>query len=585
MNRCRYFLWLWMCVVMMVVGTGCLSLEQNKEPTTRPAGTLDDSDELVQLQNSAIIEGTVGSLVYVQGSRLMRVRGYGLVTRLEGRGSRNCPPSIRDRLIKEIRRQRSADPLKRTDLPPTEKVLDSLDTAVVVVEGEIPAAAAKQRTFDLFVSAIDPNTKSIEGGYLLPCELHRFREGGPAKVIEGKTCAIAQGPIFINPFAGAAGSGTTVNLREGHVIGGGCSTLDRPLMLISTLESYATVRRIKDEINQRFPGDKPVADAISPTNVDLKVPPNYRGNEGRFLELVLHLPLATSPTQREARAKMLVSQLTRPEAPLSEIGLSLEGIGISVIPMLQPLYTHPRRPVSFYAARTGLRLGDKLAIEVIIQNALESRSVFRRQAIREMGACEMRHRAGAVLRDLLSDDDPQIVILAYEALRQIDPSCIAQVVVGKDPENFLLELVPSDGDPLIYARRSGIRRIALIGGDRMVCRPPLFYSESGKPVTISADAGDKELTILRKNRNDKTILGPIPGPMIVPKLIRFLGQNLRRDFNRRIGGLDLDYAAVLDVLYRLGQAKAINAQVRWEEPSVEDVFGPLTPMGRPESSL
>ena len=42
---------------------------------------------------------------------------------------------------------------------------------------------------------------------------------------------------------------------------------------------------------------------------------------------------------------------------------------------------------------------------------------------------------------------------------------------------------------------------------------------------------------------------------------------------------------ILEVLYRLGAKKAINAQVRWEEPSVEDILGPLTPMGRPESEL
>jgi len=573
-------------MVTTTVLAGCVSWDRAQESTTRPSGTIDDPGELARLQSATALEGTIGSMTYVQGRRLLRVRGYGLVTRLDGRGSGKCPPSIRQRLVKEIRRQRSANPLKRQNLPTAEKVIDSLDTAVVVVEGEIPAAAAKRRTFDLFVSAseIDPDTRSLEGGYLLLCELKRFREGGPAEGLEGKTCALARGPIFINPFAGT-GSGTTVNLREGRVIGGGSSLIERRLSLISVIESYATVARVRDVINERFPNDKPVADAVSPTNVGLTVPPAFRGREGRFLELALHLPMTSSLVQREGRAKMLVAELARPEARLNEVGLALEGLGVSVIPMLQPLYTHPRRPVNFYAARTGLRLGDKLAVEVIIQHAKDPRSLFRRQAIRELGECDKRHRAGAVLRDLLADPDPQICVLAYEALRRVDPGAIAQVVVGKNPENFLLELVPSDGPPLIYARRSGIRRIVLIGGDRMVCRPPLFFAEPGKPITISADAGDKELTILRKDRKGKTLFGPIPAPMAVPSLIRFLGQNLTRDYDRKIEGLDLDYAVILEVLYRLGAKKAINAQVRWEEPSVEDILGPLTPMGRPESEL
>jgi hypothetical protein len=30
---------------------------------------------------------------------------------------------------------------------------------------------------------------------------------------------------------------------------------------------------------------------------------------------------------------------------------------------------------------------------------------------------------------------------------------------------------------------------------------------------------------------------------------------------------------------------AIDADLQWEEPSVEDLFGPLSPTGRPESEL
>ena len=44
-------------------------------------------------------------------------------------------------------------------------------------------------------------------------------------------------------------------------------------------------------------------------------------------------------------------------------------------------------------------------------------------------------------------------------------------------------------------------------------------------------------------------------------------------------------AIVLDVLYRLCEQGAINADMRWEEPSVEDLIGPLEPIGRPEHEL
>src|SRR3990167_1386736 len=87
----------------------------------------------------------------------------------------------------------------------------------------------------------------------------------------------------------------------------------------------------------------------------------------------------------ETRAKELAGELTRPEAPLNKVGLALEGIGISVLPMIKPLYTHSRKPVNYYAARTGLRLGDALALDVIIRHANDEKSPFRREAIHELG--------------------------------------------------------------------------------------------------------------------------------------------------------------------------------------------------------
>ena len=73
--------------------------------------------------------------------------------------------------------------------------------------------------------------------------------------------------------------------------------------------------------------------------------------------------------------------------------------------------------------------------------------------------------------------------------------------------------------------------------------------------------------------------------MDVPSLIRFLGQHMTRNPQGKIEGLDLDYSVIVGVLYRLAAKKAINADVRWEEPNLEDFLGPLAPVGRPESEL
>lgn len=572
-------------LILIVLLPGCSDWDMSEPSAVRPEGTLTEDEDALRLTVTEATRGTIGSATYVQGGRSLRVRGYGVVTRLAGQGSRNCPPSVREYLEKQILRERPTRADSRREDIPISKVIASMDTAVVVVDGEIPPGAGVQRTFDVTVQAVDPDTQSLSGGYLLACDLKIYRDGGPTETLAGTTCARARGPIFTNPFATGGSAATTINPREGTVIGGGMNMTERKLSLMAVVESYSTVRQVMDAINRRFPNESKVADAVNPSTVVIQVPPANRSDVGRFLEGILYLPLTTSPMEIEDRAKTLVGELTRPEAPLHEVGLALEGIGVSTVAMLQPLYTHGRRPVNFYAARTGLRLGDDLAIEVIIRHARDPDSPFRRQAVRELGRSGRRHRAGIALRELLDSDEPRIRILAYEALREVDPRPIIQTVVGRDPENFLLELVPSNGTPLIYARRTEIRRIALIGGDRMVCRPPLLYHEAGKPITLSASAGDGVVTILRKDPSGTVTLGPLKAPMGVPPLIRFLGQNLARDRSGKIEGLELDYAFILELMYRLSAKQAINAEVRWEEPDVEDAFGPLEPTGRPESEL
>jgi flagellar basal body P-ring protein FlgI len=584
MSWSRFGALLWV-LTACVIFTGCDAWNRAKEPAERPEGTL--GKDTLEPQPSIANQGTVGERCFVQGVRLMRVKGYSLVIGLAGTGSPQCPTSIRDRLVKEIRRYRSAHPHVE-GLPAAEDLIDSINTAVVEVVGEVPAGAVKARTFDVFVKAIDPNTQSLVGGYLLPCELKIFQEVSPARMLEGKTHARARGPVFINPFRESGAEAADTDLLSGLVIGGGVNEVERKLRLVSTVESYARVRAIAEAINRRFSRDPKTADPYSPTNIELRVPPEFIGREGRFLGLVLHLPLSQIPIEREARAKILVGELVRPDTPLEDVAQSLEGLGKAVLPVLQEMYTDPRREVNYYAARTGLRLGHELAFDVVARHARDERSPFRLRAIRELGDCTMRRRAALVLGELVSDEDPRIRILAYEALRDADSSALAKVVVGENPGNFILEVVPTDGPALIYARRSNTRRIALIGGDHVMCRPPLFYSQPGKPITLSAQPGDNMITILMKMQNGAapmSLIGPFKTPMSVMILTQFMGNAPTRAADGRLEGLGLDYAVVLDVLYRLCDSGAIDADMRWEEPSVEDLVGPLAPIGRPESDL
>lgn len=566
----------------LLLTTGC-EYEQPK-PIERPGGTLKDKPGTTV--TTTAMQGTVGSVAFPEvGLRLMRVRGYGLVTGLINKGSRHCPESLRTYLADSIRRNRLSDPYrKKTGYEPSAgEMIDSLDTAVVMVEAEIPAGATKGRRFDVRVSAVDEETTSLAGGVLLQTELKVFQSISPANVIEGKTLANAGGPIFINPFREATATAAATNLREGYIIAGGVAAEDRKLTLATAIESYSTVRQIQDVINARFKANPPIATADSPRTVTLQVPTDYRGREGRFLEIVMHLPLSNSAAENQARGKLLAAELSQPEAPHREVALSLEGIGKPAIEFLRPLYAHTNRQVNFAAATTGMRLGDAAAVDVIIHHAKDERSPMRYQAIRELGECQMPERAMPTLQELLDGDDVQVRILAYEALRLIDRASVAQAVVGERIENFLLEMVPSQGRPMIYVRRSKAPRIALIGCDRILCRPPMLYSEPDGPVTLSAKPGDKMIAIVKKDPARR--LGPYYTPLSVPVLTKFLGNDLRTDNDGQLQGLGLDYGAVVGVLYHLCASKGIDADLRWEEPSTDELLGPLQPMGRPESEL
>jgi hypothetical protein len=195
----------------------------------------------------------------------------------------------------------------------------------------------------------------------------------------------------------------------------------------------------------------------------------------------------------------------------------------------------------------------------------------------------MRARAGAALRDLLGDEDQRVRIHAYEAVRRLKPMSMVSVVVGRDPGNFVLDVVPADGPPLIYARRTGTRRIALIAAEGLTLNPPLLYAKPGRQITLSAQPGDRLLSVLRKETG--RVAGEFRIPLKPVKLVQFMGDDPRTDADGEPEGLGLDYTVVLDVLQHLCESGAMNGELRWEEPSVEDLLGPLRPMGRPESEL
>lgn len=536
---------------------------------------------------SAAISDTVGSVLHdIRGQQKMRVRGYGVVVGLGDRGSRECPTRVKDYLLKEIRRRRHRMGVLSETLGgvTAEQFLASLDTAPVVVYGEIPAGVKQNTRFDVMVEAIPgTQTTDLEGGTLYTCELKVFiRRGGDRTILEGRSLALAAGPIFVNPFADKP-DGAERTQRRGYVLGGGISSEDRRLSLVLLSPSYRVAVQVRDRVNGRFGGFPPTADATSPSLIELTVPDAWAGREAQFVALINHLYLRAERDYLARRRQELAEEMGRAGAPHRSLSLALEGMGRPSLPVARRFYAHRNRSVSFYAARAGLRLHDAPALEVIAQHAADPQSPYREQAVRELGRTRVFGSAVSTLRNLLDADDQRIRLAAYESLREYGDPAIHNLRVGR--ENFELEIVDAAGAYLIYAYRSQHPRLVLFGRD-LEARPPMLYPAGDledRNVLLSADGGDRHIRLIRKNPYTHQTSDPMEVGLRVDDLILKLGNDPVIGENGEVNGLGLSYSQTVRVVSHLCRSGGIPAEFVLQTPSLDpDALTPVRYIGRPD---
>ncbi len=528
-----------------------------------------------------LFRDTIGAYCYLDGMGPLPVRGFGLVIGLGANGSRDCPKQIREQLIEALyKRYRISSERVDAERIVPERLVGALDTAVVMVQAMIPPAATAGTRFDIAIKALPgTQTKSLRGGRLHTTDLHIFRTKGPGSSITGKCVARAGGPVFLNPFSDDE-SATKTNPREGIILGGGTVTEDRMIRLILLEPSYSRAIRIRDRINAQFPGAKRVADATSQGAVELRIPPEFVEETGHFLALVRSLYLTRNPQFEAAMARMLAQEMVKPGAKHGRIALCLEGLGRPALAVLGELYASDNEAASFHSAVVGVRLGDHIACDAIEMHARSERGEHRFKAIRALADARGIGSAAIALRKLLDDPDPRVAIAAYEALLRRGDRSISSKRVGGD--NFLLVRAGGRQNGFIYAKRRGSRRIALFGDD-LRCLPPLLYRAPDGVVTISADYGDEQLTVLRVVLPSGSTSPPIPAPIELSALTELLGNDAAVNELGEVIGLGLDYGAVVRALYNLCKDQSVNAKFILEQPNALELFGQPQSTGRPES--
>ncbi len=545
------------------------------EPTPRSAVVPD-----------AVLGDTVGAHTLIGSGEPLRLRGFGLVIGLGENGGSDCPSTIREYLLDYLDREfapRDAG-RRRPNFSP-KQMIDSLDTAVVAVHGLVPAGTPKGTRFDLQVEAVGTQTRSLEGGVLALCELKRFDVAAAGKgLVSGRTLARARGLVFTNPFRGADSSASRQTPRRGYVLGGGRTLEDRTIRLLMLEPSYWMARRVERRLNERFGQNPPVAKAMSKGYLTLTTPARYADEPARFVELATHLYLENTPGRVERKLIELSGELDGPDRTLGHISLIWEGLGRTVIPHIQPLYTHANPSVRFYAARAGLHLKDVNALEIMAQVAESPAHACRLLAVRELGESDYP-QAARRLAGLLDRDDQEVRIAAYEGLLHHKHPAVEthRLMSALDPTQFnlTLDVVESNARPVVYVRRTLEPRIAVFGR-RMPVSLPLFYNHPDDWVTLNALEEQSDIAVLCRTRSGQLMTEPLMVPARVVELIRALADVPVEDANDRVRGIGLGYSRVVEVLEALCTSGAIPARLVMQTTTVTDLLGPAELPERPE---
>ncbi len=553
----KYFITL-LAAFCLIVG-GCdhvkkfMKMEDKEQPTTQPETELPLS-----------VRGTISEYATLIDGGYLPVRGFGLVVGLGKNGSSEVPPSLEKYLVQYLARHKIGSASAGLENITPQRVIRDNDTAVVEVRGIIPPGLPKGQNFDVFVQALpQTQTSSLEGGMLMPTELRLATSFQTSPESGSKVWAMASGSVFVNPFIDASKPTQATKLRMGRVLGGGKSKRARELRLMLRSPDYARCSLIQRRINGRYGSGARIANAINPSLVQLEVPRQFRKNFRHYMNLVTHLPLSKSPGDWEVKARQIAGAMKQSGAEHEELALILEAMGRQILPQISHLYTNSNQAAAFYTARTGLRLGDDAAGEVIMDMAGKDDSPYQLQAIQELGKRRDYTRASGLLRRLLNSKNDMVRLAAYEAiLSRGESGSITEHEIGGA---FRLHAVDSKRDYVIYATQSRKPKIVLFGG-RIPIRKPLFFNSHDDLVTINAMESDDKFMIFRKIPRTGGLSEDFRVEFNVASLVKTMGNLAEPDNEGNVKGLGLTYSQIVGVLYRMCEAGDIPAKFVLQPP-------------------
>ena len=472
------------------------------------------------------MKGTVWEGVELANDEPYAVSSYGLVGRLRNTGDSTAPGAVRQWMTKEMVKRGYGSQLNPNfrGVGPGD-VLASPTHAIVEVHALIPPGARKGDWIDAYVRCLPRNrTTSLSHGVLFETEL---KERGVDPTNPNSTIAIlarAKGPIVVNPVYALGGldaeqtTAAKASLRSGTVMFSAKVEQDRPLTLQIRNPQRSVSRAIELRVNEYFQGmldrkkgngQPGQAEAVDEGRVELFVPARFRGDWEHFAGVATHLYLNTSAAFAAIKAKELVAEAQKPDAPLQDISYCWEGLGGPAMPFLTPLFSHADPNVAYAAARAAAFIGDPsgAAQATLVRMARTKDHPFQIASIQTLGALPSSTAVNHMLRGLLDGEQTLVRIEAYKVLaRNRDNAVFTRWIEdptgsradGTAEHKFALDIVKSNGPPIVYASRSGAPRIAVIGRTPALPRPVTFTAIDTR-FSISSRPGEPHVTLFYRD--------------------------------------------------------------------------------------
>jgi flagellar P-ring protein precursor FlgI len=262
----------------------------------------------------------IKDLTMVEGGRDNQLVGYGLVVGLAGDGDSNSTATLNS----------VANALRRYGLTVNGSDIKVKNAAAVMVTADIAAFLKAGSRIDVTVASLG-DAKTLQGGVLLQT---------PLVGADGRTYAVAQGPLAIGGFLGGAGGAGGATVQKNHPTVGGISNgaiveqeipavfvHDNTVRLLLRDPDYNTAERMAEAINRQWPTAATPNDSAT---VSVILPREYRGHNVAFVA-----DLGDIESMPDTQARVVINERTgtivaTQTVHLSEVAIAMGSLTITI---------------------------------------------------------------------------------------------------------------------------------------------------------------------------------------------------------------------------------------------------------------